>query len=103
MIRQYPIRLLGGRSVIFYVTLSWFKKRLNIAVPFSYEWEGIGDPDFSHWAYFIYSDLPEQPINDKERRVISSNMLPNNSFNASANKVAFIRETMLLLRFVAPR
>lgn len=54
-------RLPAGRSVVFGVPLSYFKKKFNIVVPFKYEWElnsPLGGGRLVHRVYFYSGDLP---------------------------------------------
>jgi hypothetical protein len=52
-----------GQSILFDVPASHFRRRLDIAVPFSYEWErsdpittGVGG--VAHRVYFLFDSLP---------------------------------------------
>jgi hypothetical protein len=53
----------AGQSIIFHVPERHFRRRLDIAVPFGYSWEGknsigIGVGGVVHRAYFLFDDLP---------------------------------------------
>jgi hypothetical protein len=52
----------AGQSLLFSVPLKYFKKHLDIAVPFNYVWERTGPniwrSGVSHRVYFLNEDLP---------------------------------------------
>lgn len=62
--------LLSGYSLMFVVPLPHFKKCQDVAVPFSYAWEGdyvnagaIGG--VSHLVYFLHEDVPQNVLKKK--------------------------------------
>jgi len=60
----FTYELLAGQSAVFTVPLSHFRKRLDVAVPFSYAWEsdraiGMGIGGVVHRVYFLVDDIPE--------------------------------------------
>ena len=60
----YHYQIMGGHSATFSAPFVHFRKRLDIAVPFRYAWEGEGtigrDPGgVIHRVYFLFEDLPK--------------------------------------------
>lgn len=67
----FTYELLAGQSAVFTVPLSHFRKRLDVAVPFNYAWEGdkaigMGVGGVVHRVYFLVEDVPEAVL--RERR-----------------------------------
>jgi hypothetical protein len=63
-------RLPAGYSIVFSVLLAHFKNRLDIVVPFRYQWESASSPysgPVFHRVYFRADDLPKQPTPDPQR------------------------------------
>jgi hypothetical protein len=59
----FTVEIAGGDSITFVVPATSFRKRLDVAVPFTYSWEGnhvgaglVGDVD--HRVYFLADDVP---------------------------------------------
>lgn len=66
----FTYQILAGQSVIFSVPSSHFKRGLDIAVPFSYSWEGVasigtGAGGVVHLVYFLGEDLPKAALRTK--------------------------------------
>lgn len=57
-------RLLAGRSVVFSVSAGQLKQRLNIVVPFRYEWEGTTSPLVGPVFHRIYFEADDLTIKD---------------------------------------
>lgn len=60
----FTYELLAGQSAVFTVPLMHFRKRLDVAVPFNYAWEGnraigMGVGGVVHRVYFLVEDVPE--------------------------------------------
>lgn len=59
-----------GQSVTFSVPINHFKRRYNLAVPFSYSWEssksiGTGIGGVIHRVYFFFDDLPANALRSR--------------------------------------
>lgn len=57
----------AGQSIVFDVPASHFKRRFDIAVPFSYSWEGdnsigMGVGGVVHRVYFLFEDLSPEAL-----------------------------------------
>lgn len=66
----FTYELLAGESVVFTVPLVHFRKRLDVAVPFNYAWEGdraigMGVGGVVHRVYFLVDDMPERVLSGK--------------------------------------
>ena len=60
----FTYEILAGHSAVFTVPISHFRKRLDVAVPFNYAWEGdraigMGTGGVVHRIYFLVEDVPE--------------------------------------------
>ncbi|MDQ3820070.1 MAG: hypothetical protein M3362_20665 [Acidobacteriota bacterium] len=82
----FAIEILAGDSITFSVPLEHFRKRLDVAAPFIYSWEGnhvgagfIGG--VNHYVYFLVDDIPAGIL----RRRYREQTRHNNSFNRSAD------------------
>lgn len=56
-----------GQSILFDVPVRHFKRKVDIAVPFNYVWEGrnavaIGPGGVAHHVYFLFGDLPARAL-----------------------------------------
>jgi hypothetical protein len=62
--------ILAGQSVIFSVPLSHFRKRLDVLVPFKFEWEGYRESinmtsgRVAHRVYFLAEELPRSTLHN---------------------------------------
>jgi hypothetical protein len=68
----FTYQVLAGQSVIFTVPSSHFR-RLDIAVPFNYSWEGstsigMGAGAVVHRVYFLFDDLPADALHAPPRQ-----------------------------------
>jgi hypothetical protein len=59
----FTVEIAGGNSITFLVPVEHFRKRLDVAVPFTYSWEGnhvgagfVGG--VNHDVYFLADDVP---------------------------------------------
>lgn len=69
----FTVEVPGADSVAFLVSAEHFKKRLDVAVPFTYAWEGkqVGAGSIggvNHYVYFLADDLPEEALRQKYRQ-----------------------------------
>ncbi len=63
----FKFRLLGGNSMLFAIPTAYLRERLDIVMPFAYEWEQeakapkvIYSGDVEHRVYFHNDSLPEE-------------------------------------------
>lgn len=68
----FTYQISPGQSVIFAVPVSHFKRRLDVAVPFNYVWEGrasigMGAGGVVHRVYFLFDDLPPDAMHEARR------------------------------------
>ena len=66
----FTYEILAGQSVIFTVPLKHFRKRLDVAVPFNYEWESdraisMGVGSVVHFVYFLVDDMPKAALHKR--------------------------------------
>jgi hypothetical protein len=63
----FTFEILAGKSAFFNVPLTYFRKRLDLVVPFSYSWErkksiGMGIGGVVHRVYLLIEDVPETEL-----------------------------------------
>jgi hypothetical protein len=69
----FTYALRPGQSAIFGVPMSQFRKRLDVAVPFKYAWEGdraiaMGVGGVAHRVYFLVEDVPASALRSNARK-----------------------------------
>ena len=61
----FTVEIRGGDSVWFRVPLAQFNRRLDVAVPFKFAWDGNHDGaggvgGVTHYVYFLVDDIPSK-------------------------------------------
>lgn len=69
----FTYELAAGHYAVFTVPLSHFRKRLDIAVPFNYAWEGdraigMGIGGVIHRVYFLVDEVPQAVLRRSAER-----------------------------------
>jgi hypothetical protein len=81
--------LMPGDSIIFSLPLGYASHDTRMRIAYSFDWERDNESEggsySEHSVVFYFSHLPPS--------ILPTTALSNNSFNRSANSIAFIRET----------